>query len=65
MKSVNPFNLEILEEFKETTAAELEKTLSHADKAFQTWKKASFKDRAALFQKLSTVIKTRSDSLAK
>jgi succinate-semialdehyde dehydrogenase/glutarate-semialdehyde dehydrogenase len=65
MKSVNPFNLEVLEEFKETTADELEKTLANADKAFQTWKRTSYKDRGALFQKLSTVIKTKSDYLAK
>lgn len=65
MKSINPFNLEVLEEFKETTPAELEKTLAQADKAFQSWKKASYSDRAALFQKLSTVLKTKSEPLAK
>ncbi|MES2768641.1 MAG: NAD-dependent succinate-semialdehyde dehydrogenase [Bdellovibrionota bacterium] len=65
MKSINPFNLEVLEEFKEITSTDLEKTLAHTDKAFQTWKRASYQDRGALFQKLSTVLKTKSDSLAK
>ncbi len=65
MKSINPFNLEVLEEFKEITSTDLEKTLAHTDKAFQTWKRASYQDRGDLFQKLSTVLKTKSDSLAK
>lgn len=65
MKSINPFTLEDIEEFKETTDSELEDVLKNADKAFQKWKKSSFEDRAALFSKLATVLKSKSDFLAK
>lgn len=65
LKSINPFNQELLKEFTETSDSELESILKNSEKSFQKWKLSSFKDRANLFLKLSTILKSKADSLAK
>lgn len=65
MKSINPYTQEVIKEFKESTEAEVESALLTSEKTFQKWKQASFENRATLFLKLSAVLKSKSDSLAK
>lgn len=65
MKSINPFNLEVVEEFQEYSNEEIESALKNSSEAFQSWKKTTFQDRATLFKKMSTILKSKSEYYAK
>jgi succinate-semialdehyde dehydrogenase / glutarate-semialdehyde dehydrogenase len=65
MKSINPLTLETIKEFEESSDKEIEGSLEKASLAFLNWKKSSIQDRKSLFLKLSTILKSKSDSLAK
>ena len=65
MKSINPFNLDVIKEFKETTDKELEEKLAASQSSYEVWKKSLIQDRAKLFLKLATVLISKKDSLAK
>jgi succinate-semialdehyde dehydrogenase/glutarate-semialdehyde dehydrogenase len=65
IQSVNPFNLEVIKEFESTSDSELEDILKNADLVFHNWKKVSFNERSNLFLKLSTILKSKADPLAK
>lgn len=65
MKSINPFNNETIKTFDVFTDEQVEKTLSESVTSFENWKKTSYEDRSALFQKLSVILKSKADPLAK
>ena len=48
MKSVNPYNGQLLKEFKEYSKVEVNNIIEKADNAFKEWKKTDFDHRAQL-----------------
>ncbi len=65
MKSVNPLTNETIKTFDEHNDDHVEKTLQNSVRAFESWKKLSYKDRATLFNKLAVILKSKADSLSK
>jgi len=53
LKSINPYNGETLEKFKEHTKADISKKIKKADKAFKDWKYIPFKRKSELMHKLA------------
>ncbi len=63
-ESVNPFNLEKIYEFPESTSDQIQGVLLGSQKSFESWHKRSFQERAELFLKLSQILNQESDRLA-
>lgn len=64
-KSINPLNEELTREFDELNETELEQKLDAADKAYESWKDVSFKERAAVLHKLAAIMLRRKEELAR
>ncbi|GAB3564309.1 NAD-dependent succinate-semialdehyde dehydrogenase [Spelaeicoccus albus] len=64
-KSVNPATGETLEEFPETTSADIEAALAKSDKAYHTWKTTSLDERAAVLNRVAEIFQERKDDLAR
>lgn len=62
--SVNPYNGEVLYEFKELNKSQLEDKIKVADKAFLTWRKSSFDERSELMMKVRDELKENSKKYA-
>ncbi len=65
IQSKNPTTEEILKTFSEITEKELEKKISLASKAFKSWKKTSFKERAILMLKLGEYLRSHAEDFSK
>jgi succinate-semialdehyde dehydrogenase/glutarate-semialdehyde dehydrogenase len=64
IKSVNPFTLETLKTFEETTDAQVEKAIDDANDAFNEWKKTSYKERATLLNKIAAAFRSNKKKLS-
>ncbi len=64
MKSINPYNDEILKEFDESSDLEINGVLDIAAKTFAQWKETSFSERAQLLKACSKLLKDRCDELS-
>ena len=64
IKSINPYNYEILAEFEEYSDQKIERALILADKSFREWKKTSFNTRRALMLNCAELLEDRIDQLA-
>ncbi len=60
----NPWNNEIVETFDSLTDEQVEETLAKAEKAFKTWRKTSYEERAAIVSKAAQLLKERKTELA-
>ncbi len=56
-KSINPFTLKLIKEYKEYSPAEIEKKLKASHAAYIEWKKTPFKTREKLFLALAANLK--------
>ncbi|MGD0541995.1 MAG: NAD-dependent succinate-semialdehyde dehydrogenase [Tepidisphaeraceae bacterium] len=65
MQSRNPATAEIIAEYPEHSAAQIEERLQRADGAFQQWRRVSIGGRASLFKGLAGVFRRRGEELAK
>src|SRR3989338_8569528 len=65
IQSKNPVTEEILKTFDEISDKDLEKKISLASKAFESWKKTSFKERADLMLKLGDYLRTHAEEFSK
>jgi len=65
IQSKNPATEEVLKSFKEVSEKELEKKLSLAKKAFESWKRTSFKERATLMHKLGEYLNNHAEEFSK
>jgi succinate-semialdehyde dehydrogenase/glutarate-semialdehyde dehydrogenase len=65
IKTVNPATNKVVKLFEEMTKQQIESAISHADKAYQGWKKTSYKERANLLHKVASLMRKKKDSLAK
>ena len=57
-KSINPYNNELIEEYPVLSSQLLENKLQRSTKAFHSWKKTSFSERALLFQKVAEILRS-------
>jgi succinate-semialdehyde dehydrogenase / glutarate-semialdehyde dehydrogenase len=56
MKSINPYNNQLIKEYTPYTPAEVEKILVDVDQEWQSWKKLAVKERATMMLKVSEVL---------
>jgi succinate-semialdehyde dehydrogenase / glutarate-semialdehyde dehydrogenase len=63
-KSINPFNLETVAEYTALTDAQIQQKLDMSAKAFATWKKTTFAERAALMHRVVAILRRDSETLA-
>ena len=63
-QSINPFNGETVESFNEMTPKELETAIQTASRCFETWRKTSYAERAAIIAKAAKLMHQNADALA-
>lgn len=64
LRSVNPFNLSLIAEFKEDDDAAINQKLNVAAGTFQSWKREPFLRRSELMKAAGTVLRRDKDKLA-
>lgn len=57
MKSINPYNNQVLKEFQEHDQGEIERTIQKAETAFHEWRNTSFDYRAQLMANCAAVLR--------
>lgn len=62
---INPANREVLGQLPHASEADLEAALQAADKAFQSWRKSSPVDRAAILRKVGELTRERAPEIAR
>ncbi|UCH64695.1 MAG: NAD-dependent succinate-semialdehyde dehydrogenase [Ignavibacterium sp.] len=65
LESINPFTEELIKEFEEMSAAEIDEIIKSSDKAFYNWKETDFNHRGELMKNAAQLLKDRKDDLAK
>ena len=65
IQSKNPATEKVLKSFSEISDKKLEKKISLAEKAFESWKKTSFKERAILMRKLGSYLRSQAEEFSK
>ena len=65
IKTVNPTTNQVEKEYAEMTDAQIEIILADADKAFLSWRKTSFAERAKLLHRVAEIMRERKDELGK
>jgi succinate-semialdehyde dehydrogenase / glutarate-semialdehyde dehydrogenase len=63
-KSINPFNLETVAEYTALSDQQIQKKLDKSAKAFKSWEKTSFAQRAELMHKVAAILRRDSEKLA-
>lgn len=64
-KTVNPYTNEIVKEYSEATAQQLEDALQRGHELYRTFKKQDMKERAKILHQVAAKIRERSDELAR
>ncbi|MGH9893132.1 MAG: NAD-dependent succinate-semialdehyde dehydrogenase [bacterium] len=65
MRSINPFNGEVVAEYPEHTDHEVDARLEAAHNAFRNWRRASFSERAEAMARAGEILEKRKDDLAR
>jgi succinate-semialdehyde dehydrogenase/glutarate-semialdehyde dehydrogenase len=65
LKSVNPVTGKIVETYEAHSDKGVEKIINATDKSWQHWRTTSFKQRSALMQNISILLKSRKEELAR
>ncbi len=65
LQSVNPTDGSLLREYPETTPAEVAAALAAAPRAFESWRRASFAERAAVLGRAGALLRERRDALSR
>lgn len=65
IKTVNPFNNEVVKEFDVMSEAQTDAIIDKADEAFQSWKKTSFAERAKFIHRVADIMLERKEELGK
>lgn len=58
MRSVNPATGELIREYTEHTAADVERKLKRAEEAFRGWRRTGFPERSALMRRAAAVLRS-------
>jgi|HubBroStandDraft_4_1064222.scaffolds.fasta_scaffold01018_6 succinate-semialdehyde dehydrogenase/glutarate-semialdehyde dehydrogenase len=64
-QSVNPYDGKILKTFEELTDKQLERALETAATCFESWRRTTFAERAAVVAKASAIMRARIDEFAR
>ena len=65
-QSINPYNAEVLQSFKEVSAADLEEKLAVASRCFSdVWAKKTYADRAKVLVRAAAIMRERPEEFAK
>lgn len=64
IKSINPYNGEVIQEYKELDRDTLYKKISDGEEAFFSWKQWKLEDRAKLFKKVGEYLKLHKERFA-
>ena len=64
VKSINPFTLELIAEHAVLTDEQVNKKLLFSEKAFGSWRKTSFQERATKMKKLAAILLSNKEELA-
>ncbi len=64
LKSVNPFNGELLKTYDEMSPEEVDLAIADADQAFQVWRETTFEHRAGILQRVAQLLRERREELA-
>jgi succinate-semialdehyde dehydrogenase/glutarate-semialdehyde dehydrogenase len=65
IKTVNPFNNEIVKQFEVMSDEEINRKIGLADQAFTSWRKTAFALRARLLHKVASLMRERKEELGK
>lgn len=65
LKSVNPYNGELLKTYEEISPSEVESLIAKADEAFLSWRETSFPERATILKQVAKLLRERREDLAK
>ena len=65
IKTINPATNENIKSFEEMSAKGIDIALENSEKAFQSWKKTSYWQRAELLYKVAHILRSRKDEFAK
>lgn len=65
IKTVNPFNNEVVKEFDAMSTEQVSKIIDQADEAFKTWRTTSLEDRAKVMHKVASIMRDRKEELGK
>jgi acyl-CoA reductase-like NAD-dependent aldehyde dehydrogenase len=61
-QSINPYDGKMLKTFEEMTDAQLETAITTAAHCFESWRKKSFAERAAIVAKAAALMRARAAS---
>ncbi len=64
LKSINPYNGEVLKTFDEMSPAEVDSAIAKADEAFRQWRETSFEHRARILRRAAELLRERREELA-
>lgn len=64
MKTINPSNGELIEQYQETGFEEIERIIAAANNAQSEWKRRSFKERAKYLHKISNLLQGQKQMLS-
>lgn len=64
-QTINPHTNKVLETYQSITVDELKTKLDKSEEAYQSWKKTSFKERAALMMRVADLLKDNTEEYAK
>ncbi len=64
-QSVNPYDGKTLKTFKELTDKQLDKALETAATCFETWRRKTYAERAAVVAKAAAIMHARVDEFAR
>lgn len=65
IKTVNPFNNEVVKQFEVMSKDQVNTIISKADEAFKNWRKTSFAQRSAIIHKVAEIMRSRKEELGK
>jgi succinate-semialdehyde dehydrogenase/glutarate-semialdehyde dehydrogenase len=65
IQSINPATGEVLENFPETTSAEIERIFQSADATFEQWRRRPFPERAKRMQQAAQVLRNGKEKYAR
>lgn len=65
MKSINPYNLEVLQSFEPLSLVEITQNLNKIEQSFSAWKSTSYAFRAQLMKQLATNVKKDAEKYGK
>lgn len=63
--TINPYTNELVQQFENVTDAQVEQAIAQADASFQSWRKTSFAERAAVMRRAATLLRQDKRAYAK